>query len=83
MVQTGGNVAAAIAREDPELVWSQRGHQIALDISRGLAFLHSHKVCHGEFRPSPLSTDSDNNEYLRVAHNADRKESCPFLQFLK
>lgn len=53
IVQTGGNVAAAIARDDPELLWAERGHQIALDISRGLAFLHSHQVCHGELRPGP------------------------------
>lgn len=44
---TGGDLCAAIAGDDAgELRWYKRGHQIALDIARGLYFLHSHDVMH-------------------------------------
>jgi Protein tyrosine and serine/threonine kinase len=42
---TGGDLCAAIARDTSEqLRWYNRGHRIALDIARGLYFLHSHEV---------------------------------------
>ena len=41
----GGNLAAAIEHDDTgELRWYGRGHRIALDIARGLFYLHSHDV---------------------------------------
>jgi serine/threonine protein kinase len=41
----GGDLCTAIAADDfGELQWYNRGHQIALDIARGLYFLHSHDV---------------------------------------
>jgi serine/threonine protein kinase len=43
--RAGGDLCTAIAGDDfGELQWYNRGHQIALDIARGLYFLHSHDV---------------------------------------
>lgn len=38
----GGDLCSALGDED--IVWYKKGHSIALDIVRGLAFLHSHNV---------------------------------------
>ncbi len=43
----GGNVADAIARDDRQMDWYKLGHRVALDVARGLFFLHSHGVLHG------------------------------------
>lgn len=48
---TGGDLCAAIARDTAgQLRWYNCGHRIALDIARGLYFLHSHEVCHEAVR---------------------------------
>lgn len=39
----GGNLCRAL-KTDEELSWYKKGHRIALDIVRGLHFLHSHGV---------------------------------------
>lgn len=42
---TGGDLCAAICADtNGSLRWYERGHRIALDIARGLYFLHSHEV---------------------------------------
>lgn len=46
----GGNVATAIANEDARMSWYSMGHNIALDVARGLYFLHSHSVLHGDLK---------------------------------
>jgi hypothetical protein len=48
---SGGDLHTAIELDDTgELRWYGRGHRIALDIARGLYYLHSHEVralpCH-------------------------------------
>ena len=46
----GGDVGTALAQDDPSarrLGWYQNGHLVALDIARGLAYLHAQKVCIG------------------------------------
>ncbi len=43
LADAGGDLCAALAT-DPQLSWYQKGHRIALDIVRGLYFLHSHDV---------------------------------------
>jgi len=41
----GGDLCAALQEDiDCELSWYAKGHEIALDIARGLYFLHSHGV---------------------------------------
>lgn len=40
-------MASAIVTEDPRVLWYDMGQQIALDIARGLSFLHSQNVLHG------------------------------------
>jgi hypothetical protein len=41
----GGDLCSAIqADTQGELLWYGLGHRIALDIARGLFFLHSHEV---------------------------------------
>jgi hypothetical protein len=59
LVWTGGDLCAAIARDSAgQLRWYNRGHRIALDIARGLYFLHSHEVrmlCR-QRPPHPLTT---------------------------
>lgn len=41
----GGDLCSAIERDaDGELKWHRDGHHIALDIAKGLYFLHSHDV---------------------------------------
>ena len=44
----GGDLGTALAHDSPSarrLGWYQNGHLIALDIARGLAYLHAQKVC--------------------------------------
>ena len=44
-VAAGGDLCSAIERDaDGELKWHRDGHHIALDIAKGLYFLHSHDV---------------------------------------
>ncbi len=41
----GGDLRDALDKDKrTELVWYRKGYQIALDIARGLHFLHSHDV---------------------------------------
>ena len=41
----GGDLRAALDKDGRrELVWDRRGQSVALDIARGLHFLHSHGV---------------------------------------
>jgi hypothetical protein len=42
-LQTGGDLCQALKHND-ELAWYKNGHLIALDIVRGLHFLHSNGV---------------------------------------
>lgn len=43
----GGDLCSAIERDaDGKLKWYAEGYSIALDIARGLFFLHSHGVGH-------------------------------------
>ncbi len=45
MPAAGGDLYSAIqADTDNRLLWYGLGHRIALDIARGLYFLHSHEV---------------------------------------
>ena len=45
LLGAGGDVCSAIQDDvDGDLSWYIKGHQIALDIARGLFFLHSHGV---------------------------------------
>lgn len=45
LLVAGGDVCSAIQDDvDGDLSWYIKGHQIALDIARGLFFLHSHGV---------------------------------------
>lgn len=41
----GGDLCAALPRDD-SMAWYQRGHRLALDVTRALHFLHSHEVYH-------------------------------------
>ena len=43
----GGDLGTALAHDNPSarrLGWYQNGHFVALDIARGLAYLHAQKV---------------------------------------
>lgn len=41
----GGDLRAALDKDARrELVWERKGQQVALDIARGIHFLHSHDV---------------------------------------
>ena len=41
----GGDLRAALDKDARrELVWGRKGQQVALDIARGIHFLHSHDV---------------------------------------
>ena len=41
----GGDLRDALDKDKrTELIWYRKGYQIALDIARGLHFLHSHAV---------------------------------------
>ncbi|KAK9818084.1 hypothetical protein WJX72_006882 [[Myrmecia] bisecta] len=42
----GGNLYQALAQKGRECLWYQRGAKIALDIAKGMHFLHSHRVIH-------------------------------------
>jgi len=48
-VWQGGDLRKALTADGPERVnWWNKGKQIACDVARGLAFLHSNKVIHRE-----------------------------------
>lgn len=41
----GGDLRAALDKDGRrDLVWDRKGQQVALDIARGIHFLHSHDV---------------------------------------
>ena len=45
----GGDLRKALTMDGPDRVtWWKKGKQIACDVARGLAFLHSNKVIHSE-----------------------------------
>ena len=45
LLGAGGDACSALQDDvDGDLSWYIKGHQIALDIARGLFFLHSHGV---------------------------------------
>ena len=49
----GGDLRDALDKDKrTELVWYRKGYQIAMDIARGLHFLHSHAVRDSR-RPCP------------------------------
>jgi hypothetical protein len=49
----GGNLRRALSGDGgAELLWAQRGKEVALDIVRGLCFLHSCKVVHRDMKSS-------------------------------
>jgi len=49
----GGDLRKALTSEGSDRVtWWNKGKQIACDVARGLAFLHSNKVIHREQWPS-------------------------------
>ena len=56
----GGDLRAALTRdEDGALAWNKRGRQIALDIARGLHFLHSHDVMHSDLKTKNILLTRD------------------------
>ena len=67
----GGDLAAAIEHDETrELRWYGRGHRIALDIVRGLYFLHSHDVS-GRFMVTRLQVE----HHARAARRCSRLTS--------
>eukprot|EP00884_Botryococcus_braunii_P014169 jgi/Botrbrau1/22753/Bobra.0132s0085.1 len=49
----GGDLRTLIGREKPPpITWWNGGKQVALDIARGLVFLHTHKVIHRDLKTS-------------------------------
>jgi serine/threonine protein kinase len=64
MYHSGGDLCTAIAADDVgELRWYNRGHQVALDIARGLYFLHSHDVSLCSASPVPLADAHDDYQH--------------------
>ena len=56
----GGDLRAALTRDEAgELAWHKRGRQIALDIARGLHFLHSHDVMHSDLKTKNILLTRD------------------------
>ena len=56
----GGDLRAALTRDEVgELAWNKRGRQIALDIARGLHFLHSHDVMHSDLKTKNILLTRD------------------------
>ncbi len=52
MMSQGGDLRQAFARDElDEYAWHDRGRQIALDIARGLHFLHTSGVIHRCWSP--------------------------------
>jgi hypothetical protein len=52
----GGDLRAALDKDARrELVWGRKGQQVALDIARGIHFLHSHDV--RVLPPAPLGSN--------------------------
>jgi serine/threonine protein kinase len=64
MLRQGGDLRNALNRDNGEkLQWDDRGKAIAVDIARGLAFLHANKVIHRDLK-------SKNVLLTRVRHGA-------------
>lgn len=42
----GGDLRAALKAHSPEYTWERRGKAVALDVARGLLFLHNCGVIH-------------------------------------
>ena len=56
----GGDLRAALTRDEAgELAWNKRGRQIAMDIARGLHFLHSHDVMHSDLKTKNILLTRD------------------------
>ena len=56
----GGDLRSALTRDDDGvLAWHRRGRQIALDIARGLHFLHSHDVMHSDLKTKNILLTRD------------------------
>jgi hypothetical protein len=71
----GGDLAAAIEHDETaELGWYCRGHRIALDIARGLYFLHSHDVSRA--RRDCVSSTAPGLTHAAHTHVAWMLHSC-------
>ncbi|CAL5222010.1 g4300 [Coccomyxa viridis] len=56
----GGDLGTALAHDNPSarrLGWYQNGHLVALDIARGLAYLHAQKVISFDVKPANVLLD--------------------------
>jgi Protein kinase domain len=51
----GGDLRSLLLREKPApLTWWNGGKQVAMDVARGLVFLHTHKVVHRDLKTSNI-----------------------------
>ena len=51
----GGDLRKALTEHSAELRWWLKGKRIAMDVARGLAYLHSQRVMHGKHLPVNVS----------------------------
>lgn len=59
----GGNLSDALAQDfdTRELSWNRRGKYIAIDIIKGLVFLHKNKVMHRDIKSKNILLDEQGN----------------------
>mmetsp|Transcript_9435 Transcript_9435/g.28385 ORF Transcript_9435/g.28385 Transcript_9435/m.28385 type:complete len:761 (-) Transcript_9435:1123-3405(-) len=50
----GGDLRAALKAHSPEYTWERRGKAVALDVARGLLFLHNCGVIHRDIKSSNI-----------------------------
>jgi hypothetical protein len=55
----GGDLRTALTQAPEELAWASKGKQIAMDIARGLVYLHSQKVVHADLKAKNILLTRD------------------------